>query len=70
MIKWKKIDDSKIRHMWVLDEYDPCLHDESLCDDAKEAVVSPDWYASNGTPVCPYCGNDMVYSHTEIQEEK
>ena len=68
-IKWTKIDDSKVRHIWVLDDGDQCLKEEELCNEDKTTAVSPDWYAENGTPICPGCGEDMVYSHTEIREE-
>ena len=50
---WKTIDDNKIRHVWV-SEYGE-----------ESAVVSPDWYEENGTPI-DESGEDMVYSHTEI----
>ncbi len=53
--KWKKIADSKVRNIWV------CPNKK--CD---RSVVSPDWYAGNGTPMCE-CDEDMEYSHTEIK---
>lgn len=55
---WKKIDESKIRHVWA----NP--------DGSGEVTVSPDWYADNGTPLCDddsdFAGDDMLYVRTEI----
>ena len=57
---WKKIDDSKVTHIW-----------KKAADDCGEdfgpVEVSPDWYQNNGTPICT-CGQDMEYSHTEIND--
>ena len=52
--KWVKIDDSKVRHVWVCEE--------GKC---KPSVVGPDFYQNNGEPVCE-CDSDMIYDHTEI----
>ena len=54
--KWLKIEDSKLRHVWSCGE-DGCK---------EKAIVAPEWYADNGTPVCPKCDRDMCYDHTEI----
>lgn len=51
---WQVIDDTKIRHVWR------CVE----CD--SEASVSPWWYQDTGTPVCEYCGEDMKYLTTEM----
>ena len=51
---WKKISDDTIRHVWYCEE----------CED--EVNIKPDWYQNNGTPMCSDCDNDMIYSHTEI----
>ena len=32
-----------------------------------EAVVHPDFYEDNGTPICPECGEDMRYAHTDVE---
>lgn len=42
---------------------------ESKCDCNEIAIVTPDWYEDNGTPICPECGEDMTYSHTEIDTD-
>lgn len=54
MAKWEKIPDEKVRAIWKCEE----------CD--KTAIISPDWYTQNGTPMCCDCDEDMVYKHTEI----
>jgi hypothetical protein len=59
--QWIKIDDSRIRHVWVKDQSDDCG------DTCHEVFLSPSFYQENGTPIC-MCGEDMVYSHTEIKE--
>lgn len=49
--------DEQIKHVW-----------RTVCDGdcgGDDAVVTPDWYQVNGTPMCP-CGEDMEYSHTDI----
>lgn len=50
---WVKIEDSKIRHVWV-------------GDSDKDVYVDPTFYEENGTPVDPDTGDDMNYSHTEV----
>lgn len=59
---WKRIDDSKIRHIW------------SWPDGSHETPIDPSFYADAGTPVCSGddadeagCdGDDMIYLRTEI----
>ena len=60
MKKWTKIKDSKVIHIWVKAEDDECEND------IKPTEVNPDWYQDNGTPICWSCGQDLVYSHTEV----
>ena len=55
---WKAIADNKIRCYWK------CPNSE--CKINNEAIVTPDWYQNNETPVCGDCGEDMEYSYTEI----
>ena len=50
---WNKIPDNRVRHIWF------CVYEPN------SIAVDPDWYEENGTPICG-CGEDMVYSHTEI----
>jgi hypothetical protein len=52
----KKIADNKVFNIWG------CPN----CD--EDAEVTPDWYQSNGTPVCAFCDEDMEYVKTEIEE--
>lgn len=54
MQKWDVIPDDKVRHVWYCEE----------CED--EVNIEPDWYQNNGTPMCADCDDDMIYSHTEI----
>ena len=50
---WKKIEDRHIRHTW-------------RCPECKfEVMLPPTFYTDNGTPICD-CGEDMEYSHSEI----
>ena len=57
----KTIDDSNISHTWKKAE-------DNDCGEGPEQVeVTPDWYQNNGTPTC-FCGQDMEYSHTEIND--
>lgn len=60
---WKKIPDERVRSVWVKDERDDCG------DGPDTVFINPDWYEENGTPICCWCGEDMVYSHTEIMVE-
>ena len=55
MGKWETIKDDKIRHIWECEN--------NKCD---SVYIEPSWYADNGTPICN-CGDDMIYSHTEIK---
>lgn len=56
---WKKIPDARVQHVWKKAEDDDCG------EGPETVAVSPSWYEENGTPIC-FCGEDMVYSHTEI----
>lgn len=56
---WKKIPDARVQHVWKKAEDDDCG------EGPETVAVSPGWYEENGTPIC-FCGEDMVYSHTEI----
>ena len=44
-----------------------CVWECSECQ--EKAVVAPDWYQENGTPMCPECGDDMDYIRTEIRKD-
>lgn len=63
MNKWKKINDCKVLCFWKKADTDDCQESEDIIS------VTPDWYEQNGTPICS-CGEDMVYSHTEIVVEE
>jgi len=54
-VAWTRIDDSKVRHVWVGQ------------DGAKpyEITVPPTFYFDNGTPIDDN-GDDMTYVRTEI----
>ena len=56
---WKKVPDACVQHVWKRRADDDCG------EEPEDAVVPPTWYEENGTPMCS-CGEDMVYSHTEI----
>jgi hypothetical protein len=56
---WRKIPDSIVQHVWKKAADDDCG------EGPKTVVVPPGWYEENGTPIC-FCGEDLVYSHTEI----
>ena len=58
-MKWQKIDDDSIVNVWKKTDDDDCGQGP------KTVKVPPYWYEQNGTPTC-FCGQDMVYSHTEI----
>ena len=58
MSEWKKIEDSKVRHLWE------CQDEE--CENSEVVMVNPTFYEENGTLVC-YCGEDMRYIRTEIK---
>jgi len=34
--------------------------------DVDDVVWTPDCYEDMGTPICPECGDDMTYSHTDV----
>lgn len=52
-----RVKDTQVKCVW-----------ESACDCGETAIVTPDWYEDNGTPICPECGEDMTYSHTEVED--
>ena len=56
-VKFRKISTAKVRNHWK-------------CAECKRqiAIVSPDWYEENGTPVCGKCGDDMKFSHVTIKK--
>ena len=54
--KYIIIPDANIDHHWECK-----VHPESV------AIVSPDWYEDNGTPICEFCGDDMIYKHTKVK---
>lgn len=55
---WEPVEDKDLRHVWIRVANDDCEGDDTV-------YVSPDWYYENGTPICPSCGTDLCYSHTE-----
>lgn len=61
--EWETIQDIHVRHIWKL--ADNCC-DCDVSEEQRVITVSPDWYHQNGVPICPECGSDMEYSHTEI----
>ena len=59
---FRTIEDSDVRSIWKCEE--------SECDsEEKEVVLDPTYYQDNGTPTCE-CGEDMIYSHTEVRGKK
>ncbi len=56
---WVKVPDNCIRHVWKRAEDDTCDTGHTT------SIVSPDWYAENGTPICE-CGEDMEYDYAEV----
>ena len=50
---WKKIDDTRIRHVWA-------------DDSGVEHYISPWFYADAGIPIDEESGDDMTYLHTEL----
>lgn len=59
---FRTIKDSDVRSIWKCEE--------SKCDsEEKEVVLEPTYYQDSGTPVCE-CGEDMIYSHTEMRVKK
>jgi hypothetical protein len=53
MTEWVKVPDEHVRHVWI-------------DSNGKFHYVSPDFYESSGTPVCPETGDDMIYLRTEV----
>jgi hypothetical protein len=53
------IDDSRILHVWALEDDDECED-----PDPENLMIPPTWYRENGTPVCAVCGQNMRYLHT------
>ncbi len=53
--KWAKVADENVRHIWVCTD----------CKAKTKAIITPNWYENNGTPVCSCCDRDMTYSHTD-----
>jgi len=60
---WAVLPNDQIRHVWEKADDDSC---ESQL---APVTVGPDWYEQNGTPSCD-CGQDMVYSHTEVRNKE
>lgn len=61
-LKWKAIEDSKVRHLWKCCEKD--------CENQQECLVDPTFYAGAETLFCSDCGYDMTYIKTEILVEE
>jgi len=59
---WVRVQDIDVRHIWT--PSDRCLRECEM----EPAIMSPDWYSGNGTPICD-CGDDMEYSHTEVRKK-
>jgi hypothetical protein len=58
-----KVQDNKVWNVWVCD--DPLC----TCEEKNPQVrVNPDFYSESGNPVCE-CDSEMVYSHTEVEED-
>lgn len=60
MHNWKEIPNHAVRHIWKCTAED-CDHGN------QDACVPPDYYQSNGTPVCE-CDADMEYICTEVAD--
>lgn len=52
--KWSTISDNRVRHIW------------NATDGSVEVALPPTYYEDNGTPIGDN-GEDMVYSHTEVE---
>jgi len=65
MENWKIINNEDVKHVWVPEEDDEC----AITGGIKEVEWTPAMYRDNGTPQCPFCGNDFIYSHTLIREK-
>jgi len=63
--KWVAIHDNQVRHVWTAD-----CSDKDCENDGSTLNISPTFYEENGTPICAFCGEDYIYSHTEILEIK
>ena len=58
---WTYINDDDVVMLWECENED--------CEETAEdrvAKINPDWYESNGTPVCS-CGEDMTYIKTMVR---
>lgn len=54
---WVIVHDTKVRQSWE-------------CPDCgRETFVYPYEYEDIGTPICSWCDCDMVYNHTEYNNE-
>jgi len=53
------VKDSEVKNVWTAD---------CGCD-VEDQVWTPDCYQESGTPICPECGEDMRYSHTEVNSD-
>jgi len=56
----RRISESKVYLVWKRSQ-------ECICEDEEVIRIHPEWLQDNGTPMCN-CGNDYVYTHTEIEE--
>jgi hypothetical protein len=56
--RWRTVADKYVRHVWRCEE--------DCCEET--AIVTPDWYQQNGTPMCALCDVDMVYVRTEVRQ--
>jgi len=65
MENWKIINDEDVKHVWIPAYDDKCAIEAGI----KEVEWNPDMYNVSGTPICPFCGNDFIYSHTLIREK-
>lgn len=57
---YKTVKDADVQCVWNCQDV--------KCDEV--AIVSPDWYQDNGTPVCPECDTDMEYIRTKVKASK
>jgi len=53
-LNWLHVNDNRVRHVWL------------DTDTNIEFVVSPDFYAASGVPICVESGKDCEYLRTEI----
>jgi hypothetical protein len=68
MKKWKTIEDKNVQHFWKC-ENDNCEEDFENEDQEpnQEVSVFPTFYQESGEPLCPRCGDEMVYQRTEVK---